>query len=96
LLKSRVLITISNRASISSSLGLGKSKSTVVCRCRCGKWRWLWEEWDSVWKVDREERLSERVVEEDEGRKVAEEEASDGGEDGMAVAGIGGIELIES
>ena len=48
----------------------------------CGKWWWLWEEWGSVWNVDREERLSERVVEEDEGRKVVEA-------DGVAVAGIG-------
>jgi hypothetical protein len=42
--------------------------------------------------VDREERLSERVVEEDEGRKVVEAEGSGGGEDGKAVVGIGGSE----
>jgi hypothetical protein len=64
----------------------------VVCRCRCGKWWWLWEELGSVWNVDREERLSERVVEEDEGRKVAEAEGCVGGEDWVAVAGIGGSE----
>jgi hypothetical protein len=57
----------------------------------CGKWWWLWEEWGSVWNVDREERLSERVVEEDEGRKVVEAEGCGGGE-AVAVAGIGGSE----
>jgi hypothetical protein len=46
--------------------------------------------------VDREERLSERVVEEDEGRKVAEAEGCGGGEDGLAVVGIGGSEWNES
>jgi hypothetical protein len=39
--------------------------------------------------VDREERLSERVVEEDEGRKDAKAEGCGGGED---VVGIGGRE----
>jgi len=57
----------------------------------CGKWWWLGEEWVSVWNVDREERLSERVVEEDEGRKVVEAEGGGGGED-VAVVGIGGSE----
>lgn len=40
--------------------------------------------------MDREERSPERVVEEDEGRKVAEAEGCGGGEDGVAVTGIGG------
>jgi hypothetical protein len=42
--------------------------------------------------VYREERLSERVVEEDEGRKVAEAEG--GGDDG--VSGMGGRAREES
>jgi hypothetical protein len=59
----------------------------VVCRCRCGKWWWLWEEWGSIGNVDREEPLSERVAEEDEGRKANarfKAEGCGGGEEGVS------------
>jgi hypothetical protein len=48
--------------------------------------------WGSVWIVCREERLSERVVSDDAGRKLAEAEG--GGDEG--VGGMGGRARTES